>query len=101
MINQTGDITCELNIYHLLFLLQNYHRKETKVDWLKLDSNICDTDIKIQIFLKLAFNYHLLISEFEESRSSTLLKQNGSTDLLWDQDKHTMFTKRECMGIVF
>ena len=81
MINQTGDITCELNIYHLLFLLQNYHRKETKVDWLK-NSSICDTDIKIQIFLKIAFNYQLFISEFEESRSSTLLKQNGSTDLL-------------------
>ena len=43
-------MTWELNIYHLLFLLQNYHRKETKVDWLKLDSSICDTDIKYEVY---------------------------------------------------
>ena len=35
MLNQ---IARESNIYHLTFLLQSHNKKETKLEWLKLNS---------------------------------------------------------------
>ena len=50
---------------------------------------------RYKAIFKTRFNNDLLTPGFKELRPSTWLKQNGGTDLLWDQNNHTMFTKRE------
>ena len=78
----------------------SHSKKETKIESLKLDNSICDTESYFQMrqilsIFETSFNYDFLNPGFKESRPFTWLKQNGATDLSWDQDDHTMFTKRQ------
>ena len=72
----------------------SHSKKETKIESLKLDNSICDTESYFQMrqilsIFKTSFNYDFLNAGFKDL---TWLKQNGATDL---SDDHTMFTKRQ------
>ena len=88
-------------VFHLKII-----KKESKSKWIKLDESVFDRESffpmqKILSIFQNSLQLWFINTHTWKSRPFTWLKQNSAKYLSWDQDNHTMFTKREGKGMAF